>query len=152
MLIFDWTGWTKWAPLVDLDLATVPNTPGAYVIATDRPISRAVGVDQEGFLTVGESGKLSDRLWGFRECVTKPGAKWHSAGWRFAYFKFQRHFPVASLRVRWAALDTKAAAYSAEGTLLLAYLREHGELPPLNYKFNWQALEGSPCSIIDGEP
>ncbi len=151
MLALDRTDWTGWTSLVDLDLGTVPNSHGTYIIATDRPISRAVGVDQEGFLTIGESGRLSDRLWAFRECVTKPGAEWHSAGWRFAYFNLQRHFPVSSLRVRWAALATKAAAVSAESALLLAYLREHGELPPLNYKFNWQALAAQPSGIIEAE-
>jgi hypothetical protein len=149
MFEFDWTGWTEWVPLIGLDLSMVPCGPGAYVIATDRPINRAVGVDQEGFLDVGESGKLRDRLWGFRECVTDRGAERHSAGWRFAFFRFERHFPVASLRLRWVSEESKALAYRAEGRLLLAYLLRHGELPPLNYKFNWQAFEELGWAVFD---
>jgi hypothetical protein len=149
MFAFDWTGWTNWTPLVGLDVSNVPEGPGAYVVATDRPINRAVGVDPEGFLDVGESGKLSNRLWGFRECITVRGAGWHSAGWRFAFFRFDRHFPIASLRVRWAATRTKAKAYRAEGQLLLSYLLRHGELPPLNYKFNWQSFEELGWNVFD---
>ena len=149
MFDFDWTGWTAWVPLIGLDLGTVPNGPGAYVIATDRPINRAVGIDPDGILDVGESGRLSDRLWGFRQCVTVRGAEWHSAGWRFAFFRFDRHFPVNTLRVRWAAAESKAAAYRAEGQLLRAYLMRHGELPPLNYKFNWQSFEELGWNVFD---
>jgi hypothetical protein len=47
---FDWTGWTDWVPLIDLDLSSVSEGPGAYVIATDRSIHRAVGTDHDGFL------------------------------------------------------------------------------------------------------
>jgi hypothetical protein len=153
MLMFDWDGWTEWTPLTALDLSTdrspVPKKPGAYVVATDRPVSRAVGTDTEGFLDVGESGKLRDRLWGFQECVTNRGAEWHRAGWRFAFFRFERHFPVSSLRVRWRATDTKSEAYRLEGQLLLVYLTRHGELPPLNYKFNWDSFEELGWNIFD---
>src|SRR5262249_46633196 len=149
MFEFDWTGWTEWTTLIDLDLATVPQGPGTSVIATDRPINRAVGTDPEGFLDVGESGRLSDRLWGFRQCVTVPGAEWHSARWRFAFFRFGRHFPVSTLRVRWVATEAKAQAYRVEGRLLLAYLLCHGELPPLNYKFNWDAFEELGWNVFD---
>jgi hypothetical protein len=149
MFEFDWTGWTEWTPLIGLDLGTVPQGPGAYVIASNRPINRAVGVDPDGFLDVGESGRLSDRLWGFRQCVTVRGTEWHRAGWRFAFFRFERHFPVDTLRLRWVAADSKADAYRAEGRVLLAYLMRHGELPPLNYKFNWQAFEELGWNVFD---
>jgi hypothetical protein len=44
---------------------------------------------------------------------------------------------VNSLLVRWRKTPTKPAAYKAEAKLLTAYLLAHHELPPLNYKFNW---------------
>src|SRR3954447_10165181 len=107
---FEWTGWTDWTALVGLDLSSVPEGPGAYVVATNRAVNRAIGTDPEGFLDVGESGRLRDRLWGFQQCVISRGAEWHRAGWRFAFFRFERHFPLVSLRVRWVATETKADA------------------------------------------
>jgi hypothetical protein len=77
------------------------------------------------------------------------GTEWHRAGWRFAFFRFDRHFPVSSLRVRWVATGTKAKAYKVEGHLLLTYLLRHGELPPLNYKFNWKAFEEIGWNVFD---
>jgi hypothetical protein len=149
MTEFDWSGWTDWSPLAGLALDAVPEGPGAYVIATDQPINRAVGTDPAGFLDVGESGALRNRLWGFRQCVTVRGEEWHSAGWRFAFFRFDRHFPVASLRVRWIPTASKEEAYKVEGRVLLAYLMRHGELPPLNYKFNWKPFEELGWKVFD---
>src|SRR5262249_24094478 len=138
LLKVDWTGWEPWTRLKGLDLLKVPTGPGAYIVATNRgPVARAVGKDAKGLLDVGESGNLRDRLWGFLECIEKPEAEWHRAGWRFTFFDFARHFPVASLRVRWCPTKDKDAAVRLEGQILLAYLRRHCELPPLNYQFNW---------------
>jgi hypothetical protein len=71
------------------------------------------------------------------------------AGWRFAFFRFERQFPHTGLRVRWRAAATKQEAYAAEGQVLLGYLRRHCELPPLNYKFNWQTFETHGWDILD---
>jgi hypothetical protein len=149
MLEHDWSGWTEWRALSTLDISAVPDAPGAYVIATDRPVNRAVGTDPNGFLDIGEPGSLRYRLRGFYRCITKRGEEGHMAGWRFAFFRFERRFPLGSLRVRWRATDDKEEAYRAEGHLLLAYLREHCELPPLNYKFNWKAFAELGWHIFD---
>ena len=141
MLEFDWTGWITWVPLIGLDFTTVPWSPGAYVIATSSPVNRAIDTDEEGFLDVGESDSLRSRLQSFVRCASNRGKEGHMAGWRYAFFHFDQRFPLTSLRVRWAAKETKAEAYRAEGHPLLAYLRRHAELPPLNYKFNWDAFE-----------
>lgn len=138
---FDWTGWTDWTPLATLDLKVVPTDPGAYVIASDQPICRAIGTDPHGFLDAGESDGLRQRLRDFLRCMQTRGQEGHMAGWRFAFFRFERHFPLPSLRVRWATAPTKAAAYALEGRILLAYIKAHCELPPLNYKFNWNEFE-----------
>jgi hypothetical protein len=141
MFHFDWAGWTNWVPLIGLDFTTVPWLPGAYVIATSSPVNRAIDTDEEGFLDVGESDSLRSRLQSFVRCACNRGKEGYMAGWRYAFFHFDQRFPFSSLRVRWAAKATKAEAYRAEEHLLLAYLRRHAELPPLNYKFNWDAFE-----------
>ncbi len=141
MTDYDWAGWTDWTPLSTLDFKTVPTAPGAYVIATDKPICRAIGTDSFGFLDVGETDGLRQRLKDFYRCLTKRGDEGHMAGWRFAFFRFERHLPMSSLRVRWVTAATKKAAYAVEGRLLLHYIKLHCELPPLNYKFNWNEFE-----------
>jgi hypothetical protein len=149
---FDWTAWSPWASLDSLDLKAVSTGPGAYVIAADRPINRAIGVDAEGFLDVGESGSLRKRIRDFKRCAGLRGEEGHMAGWRFAFFRFERRFELSSLRVRCFSCETKAAAYRAEGQILLAYLQRHCELPPLNYKFNWDVFEELGWHIFDDEP
>ena len=74
------------------------------------------------------------------------------AGWRFAFFYFERRFPIESLRVRWFSAGTKKEAHRAESQLLLTYLRYHCELPPLNYKFNWRLFEELGWKILDDVP
>lgn len=103
-----------------------------------RPIHRVVGIDEDGILDIGESGRLRGRLRSFLKCAATRGTAGHMAGWRYAYLRFARHFPLTELEVRWRHFPTKAEAYNEEGRLLAAYVAAHFELPPLNYKFNWQ--------------
>ncbi|HZY90386.1 MAG TPA: hypothetical protein VFE78_36530 [Gemmataceae bacterium] len=145
----DWSLWTDWTAFDALDWSLVPTGPGAYLIAAGQPINRAIGADPDGYLDVGESGNLTNRLWSFRRCATQRGCTGHMAGWRYAFFHFDRQFPFASLRVRWRAAATKQEAYAAEGQVLLGYLRRYCELPPLNYKFNWQVFEEHGWDILD---
>jgi hypothetical protein len=145
----DWALWTDWTALGTLDWSLVPKAPGAYIIAASQSISRAVGTDSDGYLDVGESQNLANRLWSFHQCATRPGTTGHMAGWRFAFFRFGQRFPYGMLRVRWRATATKQEAYAAEGQVLLGYLRRHCELPPLNYKFNWKMFETYGWDILD---
>lgn len=151
MLEIDWTLWSDWVALNKTDWAFVPQTPGAYIIAANQPIHRAVGTDPNGYLDVGESDNLCNRLWSFQRCITERGKTGHMAGWRFAFFRLEREFPHANLRVRWQETATKEDAYSVEGKVLFDYIRRHCELPPLNYKFNWQVFETHGWDILDQE-
>src|SRR6266567_6985836 len=137
--MIDWRGWTAWQPLLALDWDLVGRSPGAYAIATDRPIQRAVGADPEGVLHIGESANLCSRIWGFVCCVQDPTEECHMAGWRYTYFGLGKPFAPETLRVRWIETPTKPAAYRAEGRALRQYIADHFELPPLNYKFNWSS-------------
>ena len=146
---FDWSGWSEWQSLADLDMKKVTTGPGAYVIAADQPLHRAVGVDEDGILDVGESSSLRQRLRDFVRCATRRGDEGHMAGWRYAFFHFADHYPFSTLRIRWVAAATKEEAYRHEGLVLLVYLCRHAELPPLNYKFNWKLFEELGWNILD---
>jgi hypothetical protein len=150
---FDWLGWTAWRSLTSVSPEDVPAQPGAYVISTGTRIVRAASADDLGILDIGEAGKgaatLRSRLASFRRCATNRGTTGHMAGWRYAFFRFDRHFPLSSLRVRWSATSSKHTANAVEGRLLLTYLLRYGELPPLNYKFNWSAFESLGWDAFD---
>ena len=141
MKVKNWQGWEpEWLKLTEHYL-NAPAVPGAYIICADRAITRAVGDDEHGVLTIGESGNLRRRLGAFVRCAKTAGAAGHMAGWRFNYFSFAKVFPLDTLWVSWYPTADKAAAYAKEGEMLGLYLAEHYELPPLNYKFNWPKLE-----------
>ncbi|MDQ0653492.1 hypothetical protein [Pseudomonas cedrina] len=141
MKVKNWTGWeVEWLKLTEHYL-DAPAVPGAYLICADRAIHRAVGVDDNGVLTIGESDNLRRRLAAFVRCAKNPGAAGHMAGWRFNYAAFEKVFPLETLWVSWHPTIDKATAYAKEGEMLALYLAEHYELPPLNYKFNWPKLE-----------
>jgi hypothetical protein len=137
MTEYDWSGWSPWKRLNEIEFAAIPSRPGAYVVAARRPIHRAVGVDTLGIIHVGESDDLRRRVDAFRWCAERKGREGHMAGWRYADLGLDRHFPLSTLQLRWVVTDTKEAAYKVEGRILHVYLRAHMELPPLNYKFNW---------------
>ncbi|CAN5292991.1 hypothetical protein BH11PLA2_BH11PLA2_51340 [soil metagenome] len=145
----NWSLWTDWQQIDGLDWSLVPQSPGAYIISASQPINRAVGTDPDGYLDVGESDSLFNRLKSFHRCSTQRGKTGHMAGWRFGFFNFEEHYPLSELRVRWRATGSKSDAYAAEGQVLLEYIRRHCELPPLNYKFNWQVFEEHGWNILD---
>ena len=128
---------------------SAPSTPGAYVVAADTPINRAVGSDEYGILTIGESDDLRRRMTSFASCALSYGTEGHMAGWRFSFLRFERYFPFAKLRIRWRATETKEKANELEGKMLLAYLSKHLELPPLNYQFNWSLFKGGNWDLFD---
>lgn len=148
----DWRGWSDWHNLglqQGFSFVAAPKKPGTYVIATDRPLHRAVGKDEDGILTIGESASLHRRMQVFAKCALTHSTPGHISGWRFSFFRFDRTFPFSSLRVRWKTTATKKAAYELEGRMLLRYLQEHLELPPLNYSFNWSPFEKDGWDLFD---
>ena len=70
---FDWTNWTEWENLTELDLRSLPTGPGAYVLSTGTPIRRVIGKDDLGILDIGESGRLRGRLRSFLRCARRRG-------------------------------------------------------------------------------
>jgi len=131
---------STWLPLTDESLDEVPNDPGVYQIRVKRGkgIPRLLGVEPLGILDIGESVHFRTRLRNFLRCATSSKAVAHVAGWRFRYLRLHRKgFSVEVLEFRWKALDSKKEAQIAEGQLMREYVRDYGELPPLNYRFTW---------------
>ena len=140
-ITYNWGLWSKWLKLDGINLSDIPSCSGAYVIATRKPIPRVVEIDSDGFLDIGESDHLRDRISSFIRCAKNPTSYGHMAGVRFAFLGFSSSFPFTSLWVRWISSKDKHEAYSIEGELLKQYVQIHKELPPLNYKYNWSKHE-----------
>ena len=137
----DWTGWTEWTRLEGLDFREICIESGAYVLSVGKPINRAVGVDSIGLLDVGESSGLRNRIRTFVRCATQYGQEGHMAGWRYAFLRSVRHFPFEELQIRWIGTASKQEAREIECRIMLTYIARHGELPPLNYSFNWSLFD-----------
>lgn len=138
-----WSPWATLSPSLKLR-----DRPGAYVLglpAIRGPLGRLLAADPHGILDVGESERLASRIDVLRRCVTRAGERGHMAGWRLGSGGLLRNLKIeaADLRVSYcyAKPATKDVAYRIEGTLLRTYYELFGELPPLNYKFNWSAWE-----------
>lgn len=130
-----WKSWTDWEKFDGLD--DLPTSPGAYVISASEPIKRIQDSDPNGILSIGETDNLQKRLKMFWRCANGEQHRGHTAGWRYRELDMQKLFPLKTLRFRWKEVPTKEAAYQLEGELLRAYAKQHFELPPLNYKYNW---------------
>ena len=147
MAEYDWTDWTDWEGLTELDLQSLSTGPGAYVLSTGSPLHRAVGTDEQGILDIGESAGLRGRIQSFLSCAQNYGNEGHMAGWRYSFFRFSRHFALEDLRIRWVGVESKKIAREIEGRVMVAYLANHAELPPLNYSFNWSPFPGGAIQI-----
>ena len=136
---------SQWFPLTDGNIQQVPSKPGVYEIrCKGKSVQRLLGKDDDGILDIGESLNLQTRLRTFLRCASDSNKGGHAAGMTFARLKLRlsrKGFLVDKLEFRWKTTDSKDEAYEAEGELLDAYVSRFGELPPLNYKFNWSNYE-----------
>lgn len=141
---YDWAGWSEWKPFGVLrrdGFSEVSIGPGVYAIATTKlRIPRVRGVDQMGLVYVGESSRLRGRMWAFYDCIDL-GNDNHVGGWRYNLVELKRCAPPRSLVVRWKKARTKRVAVRIQSELLYAYVREHCELPPLNYSLGRELME-----------
>ncbi len=76
----DWSDWTDWELLSIVDINSIPKGPGVYIIAAEKELSRAVGVDEHGILDIGESERLNFRVRAFISCATGARQEGHMAG------------------------------------------------------------------------
>lgn len=158
-------GWTHWAPITEATLRTVPVQAGAYVLGLPPSrlpkggLGRLLAADPHGLLDVGESSQLQKRLRLLRACASAEGTRGHMAGWRLGSggLLAKLEVSVEELRVSWSIAADRSESYRLEGDVLRRYYDLFGELPPLNYKFNWsvssktrpEQVDTSRCFIRD---
>jgi len=133
--------WTDWLPLSETEFARVPEGEGAYVVGIkDRAkIGRLLEDDPHSVIDIGESMQLRERLRDCVRCAGCKGQRGHMAGWRLGSFGLLERLggKVDNLQFSYRKATSKEDAYRIEGQMLRVYFDIFGELPPLNYKFNW---------------
>ena len=125
--------WSAWFPLDPQTIATkAPPRPGSYKISCGKRIERLVGEDEDGVLMIGESSDLQYRIGQFHRTVLDPKTSSHSEGNTFYNLAMREHFPISTLRFRFAVTESKREARALEEKELNDYENVHLELPPLN--------------------
>lgn len=138
-----WTPWkSAWLDEPN-SLKQIPlKTGGAYVLGIgvssfkSVTLRRLLGGDPHGVLDIGESRTLRGRLQTLRRCIYSDGVTGHMAGWRFRAMHLHERLK-GRLYVSWL---TGTESYAMEASMLSTYLAAFGELPPLNYKYNWSRV------------
>lgn len=131
------TDWTNWQPI---DAKLDHKGPATYKVrmVTDEeapvPIPRFFSCDNSGLLVIGETSRMRNRRNGFvRGMNTGRG---HSEGNLFHFLiqhgSLNQRFPVHHLEFCYVPTVNKGAAKLAEERLIKRYVREFGEVPPLN--------------------
>ncbi|MEO7034455.1 MAG: hypothetical protein ABI548_11180 [Polyangiaceae bacterium] len=136
--------WSDWHALEPATIEALAVKPGAYVVGLPESfgsLRRLLAADEHGLLDVGESGELRTRLRHLFRCATVKGQRGHMAGWRLGTGGLVDKLGITAqeLRISWCYAEdgSDEEAYRLEGTILQSYFDLFGELPPLNYKFNW---------------
>jgi len=144
----------NWHILNYKNIDNIPEKPGVYILAQRcmslvskkleaKPINRFLNSDTHGLLDIGEAVNLKLRISQFLACVSKKDTEGHMAGWRLGSLNLLSKMgcTVNDLIFSYLPLASKGKAYEWEGILLNVYFDLFGELPPLNYKFNWSAFK-----------
>ena len=130
-MVFD-SSWSDWHSVAGG--YSVPTESGVYCVRASQdgkhalPIQRALGVDREGIVYVGESRNLLDRI-GRLWWITDDNAQdhqHHSLIESWLYYDLDRLIPRTQLQIRWKpCLNHKAQ----ESKLINDYKRAFGDIP-----------------------
>jgi hypothetical protein len=152
-----WSDWKfegadKWTDWECIENVKCPPVAGAYVLGL-RPrsekeqtgLGRLLERDPHFILDIGESSNLQRRVATLLHCMSGKGNEGHMAGWRLGSMGLMEKLRAEprDFRVSYcvAKKSAKDEAYRLESEILRAYYGIFGELPPLNYKFNWSTWE-----------
>ena len=124
---------------LDGDWVSSPDTPGVYIVVSDRPIQRIGGVDDVGILYIGKAKNLRDRLWDFwKQNHTASGFLWKDLKVAEIILKKPTHISddvtehLGKLNARYSTPIDEDQLDMAERALLYTYIQCFGEAPPLN--------------------
>ncbi len=136
--------WSKWLNVDHFN--SIGKKPGVYKIRLAHSgnhhsalISRLLGKDKCGLLSIGHSVNVSNRIQNFYRVAGKmPGFFKHSAGDRLflaqicARATSNTYFSNKIIQFSSILVQSKEEAKELEERLLKCYFKKYGELPPLN--------------------
>jgi hypothetical protein len=101
----------------------------------------------EGHSSDEQPTRLRGRMWTFYDCIDL-GNDNHVGGWRYNLVELKRCAPPRSLMVRWIDKRSKRLAVRVQSEVFYAYVREHCELPPLNYSLGRELMKKSGWRLV----
>ena len=129
--------WSEWQ---SIDSPSGHDAPAVYelrmTIDDSGPLSvpRFLATDDGGLLSIGETGNMESRRKQFIYAVEKRSG--HSEGnllcLLLRHSPLKARFPKHRVEFRFRPETDKQAAKTAEARLIKEYIREFGEVPPLN--------------------
>lgn len=134
--------WSEWKNFCDINFKDIPQTAGIYYIRctgkAKNPIKipRVGGIDKEGIIYIGESGKnLMKRIKSFWFSAKNKNTNTHVAGVNYKYWGYSKKFPLKSLQICYRTYRNETRSKKTEADCLWEYRKEKGliELPPLNF-------------------
>ena len=130
-----WSTWSSFKNQTALD--KIPNVPGIYQFRSVNKgipvkIQRLSEFDENGILSIGESGDLKIRIKAFWYTLKKKDYSRHAAAWHYISFGFNKNYPEQSLEFRYKKTGTKPKAVKDEFIELLKYRKKFMDGPPLN--------------------
>lgn len=139
-----------WSKLTIDTINSIKAKPGVYLLAIPLEkgslktisLGRFLATDPHGLIDIGEAQNVKQRIKTLFACATEEGTTGHMAGWRLKNLNILDRIghQAEELLISWYYLKNKNEAYEWEGWLLKEYFELFGELPPLNYKFNWSSF------------
>ena len=129
--------WSDWQPIDDGPAHDSAAVYELRLVSTNGcPISipRFLQVDNRGILSIGETGTMESRRTQFLYALEKCSG--HSEGnllyYLLRYSPLNERFPQHQIEFRYHVEKDKDTAKQAEARMIKAYIREFGEVPPLN--------------------
>lgn len=125
----------------------IANPWACYILYQNTPIARLGKTDANGILYIGKADNLYTRVVSLQKSVLsncnysgKAKVKGHKALSK-KVFRIQRFLDTSKMTIKIVVLPTFESIMYAESYLLEEYVRQFGELPPLNgqygkYEFN----------------
>jgi hypothetical protein len=104
---------------------------GIYYLLAGKPIPRCLQEDPDGILYIGK-GKILQEYHRLGKLINSLNAtdKMHEAGVRYNQRKLNTKYPIRDIKLR---VILCASPRKSEAEALAKYVREFGELPPLNH-------------------
>lgn len=138
--------WTEWESFKEGKIREIPERAGIYQFRCldeeGKPIliSRLRKKDALGIIYIGQTENLQRRINNFWKTITRRERSLHAAGWTYISCCYDELFPPENLQFRYKVTKN---SIDEEFMLLLSYLKEFRDLPPLNsnrgrYPDNWE--------------